>query len=76
VELLRREVGGEGYSEEEVQHMRKVVGYVKRHRAQQHHLAGKADVEHTKWTYSLKNWGHDPLKDADVQAMVERSQVG
>jgi len=38
--------------------MRKVVGYVHRHLAQR--PAG--DVEHTRWRYSLMNWGHDPLK--------------
>ncbi len=37
--------------------MRKVVGYVHRHMAQR--PAG--DVEHTRWRYSLMNWGHDPL---------------
>ena len=40
-------------------HMRKVVGYVHRHLAQ----GGPAeDVEHSRWRYSLMNWGHDPLK--------------
>ncbi|CCH31091.1 DUF3140 domain-containing protein [Actinosynnema sp. NPDC047251] len=39
-------------------HMRKVVGYVHRHLAQR----PDGDVEHTKWRYSLMNWGHDPLK--------------
>ena len=39
-------------------HMRKVVGYVRRHLAQR--PAG--DVSHTRWRYSLMNWGHDPLK--------------
>ena len=39
-------------------HMRKVVGYVHRHLAQQ----PKGDVEDTKWRHSLMNWGHDPLK--------------
>ena len=39
-------------------HMKKVVGYVRRHSAQR--PAG--DVEHTRWRYSLMNWGHDPLK--------------
>jgi hypothetical protein len=39
-------------------HMRKVVGYVHRHQAQR----PSGDVEHTKWRYSLMNWGHDPLK--------------
>ena len=39
-------------------HMSKVVGYVHRHMAQ-----GPADnVEHSRWRYSLMNWGHDPLK--------------
>ncbi len=39
--------------------MRKVVGYVARHTKQ----GGPADdVEHSKWRYSLMNWGHDPLK--------------
>jgi hypothetical protein len=38
-------------------HMRKVVGYVHRHLAQR--PAG--DVAHTRWRYSLLNWGHDPL---------------
>jgi hypothetical protein len=41
------------------EHMRKVVGYARRHLAQ----GGPAeDKEHSKWRYSLMNWGHDPLK--------------
>jgi Protein of unknown function (DUF3140) len=41
------------------QHMRKVNGYVHRHMAQ----GGPADdLEHSRWRYSLMNWGHDPLK--------------
>jgi len=39
-------------------HMRKVVGYVKRHGAQR----PRGDVTLTRWRYSLMNWGHDPLK--------------
>jgi hypothetical protein len=40
-------------------HMRKVVGYVNRHLAQ-----GGPDegAEHSRWRYSLMNWGHDPLR--------------
>jgi hypothetical protein len=38
-------------------HMRKVVGYVKRHRAQE-----PANIATSRWRYSLMNWGHDPLK--------------
>ena len=45
-------------TEEDYAHMRKVVGYVHRHMAQK----PSGDVEHTRWRYSLMNWGHDPLK--------------
>ena len=37
--------------------MRKVTGYVHRHLAQ----GPRVDVEHSRWRYSLMNWGHDPL---------------
>lgn len=40
-------------------HMAKVVGYVHRHLKQR----PNGDIKNTHWTYSLKNWGHDPLKD-------------
>lgn len=40
-------------------HMRKVVGYVHRHLAQG---GPKQDEEHSRWRYSLMNWGHDPNK--------------
>ena len=45
--------------EADYRHMRKVVGYVRRHLAQR---PGE-DVMHTRWRYSLMNWGHDPMKD-------------
>ena len=54
------EAGLSDPSEEDLAHMRKVVGYVHRHLAQR----PDGDVEHTRWRYSLMNWGHDPLKDA------------
>ena len=39
--------------------MKKVTGYVHRHLAQ----GGPAtDSEHSRWRYSLMNWGHDPAK--------------
>ena len=45
-------------TEADYAHMKKVVGYVHRHTAQ-----GPADdAEHSRWRYSLMNWGHDPLK--------------
>ena len=43
--------------DEDFAHMRKVVGYVKRHRAQE-----PANIATSLWRYSLMNWGHDPLK--------------
>jgi hypothetical protein len=46
-------------SDGDYRHMRKVIGYVHRHVAQ----GGPAeDKEHSRWRYSLMNWGHDPLK--------------
>jgi hypothetical protein len=37
--------------------MLKVVGFVRRHRAQE-----PANMVTSRWRYSLMNWGHDPLK--------------
>jgi len=37
-------------------HMRKVVGFIRRHLAQR---PGR-NVETSRWRYSLMNWGHDP----------------
>ena len=40
-------------------HMKKVVGFVRRHLKQ----GGPAeDKAHSDWRYSLMNWGHDPMK--------------
>lgn len=44
--------------EDDLAHMKKVIGYCRRHLAQR--PAG--DVSKTRWRYSLMNWGHDPLK--------------
>jgi hypothetical protein len=41
-------------------HMRKVIGFVRRHCAQGPHEEGR--VPTSRWRYSLMNWGHDPLK--------------
>ena len=40
-------------------HMRKVVGYAKRHLAQR----PSGNLRDTAWRYSLMNWGHDPTKE-------------
>ena len=46
------------YTEEDIEHMGRVVSYVHRHQAQ----GPEGDVEDSNWRYSLMNWGHDPLK--------------
>ncbi len=45
-------------SEDDYAHMQKVNAYIGRHGAQK----PSGDVESSDWRYSLKNWGHDPLK--------------
>ncbi|MBD1935508.1 MULTISPECIES: DUF3140 domain-containing protein [Cyanophyceae] len=54
IELLQKN----DYSEDDLAHMKKVISYVHRHSAQK----PSGDVEHTRWRYSLMNWGYDPLK--------------
>ncbi len=44
--------------EDDAKQMKRVAGYVHRHLAQK---PGQ-DVEHSRWRYSLMNWGHDPLR--------------
>ncbi len=39
-------------------HMKKVIGYCRRHLAQRPY----GDVTDTRWRWSLMNWGHDPLR--------------
>lgn len=56
IELLHKKSGD--LDEDDLAHMRKVVGYVHRHMAQK-----PAHPEHSRWAASLKNWGHDPAKD-------------
>jgi hypothetical protein len=45
-------------TDDDYAHMRKVIGYAKRHLKQR----PSGDVRNTKWRYSLMNWGHDPVK--------------
>jgi hypothetical protein len=44
-------------NEDDYGHMRRVVGYIRRHLAQE-----PANIVTSRWRYSLMNWGHDPLK--------------
>jgi hypothetical protein len=46
------------YTDEDIDHMGRVVSYVHRHQAQK----PQGEVEDSNWRYSLMNWGHDPLK--------------
>ncbi len=46
----------------QLQHMRKVVGFIRRHRAQR----PRGDITRTRWRYSLMNWGHDPMKSDPI----------
>ena len=45
-------------TEDDYAHMRAVVAYNRRHLAQG---GPREDKEHSRWRYSLMNWGHDPL---------------
>ena len=47
---------------DDLDHMSKVTGYIKRHLAQ----TPSDDIRESDWRYSLMNWGHDPCKDDDV----------
>ena len=51
------ETPGEALSEADYAHMRKTIGFIRRHRAQE-----PANLVTSRWRYSLMNWGHDPLK--------------
>ncbi|QEH38436.1 hypothetical protein OJF2_70370 [Aquisphaera giovannonii] len=56
------------YTDDDLKHMAKVVGYVHRHLAQR----PDGDVEETPWRYSLMNWGHDPAKDKSAHKAKAR----
>ena len=44
--------------DEDYGHMRKVVGFIRRHSAQR-----PENIFTSRWRYSLMNWGHDPVKE-------------
>ncbi|CZR41542.1 uncharacterized protein FPRO_11131 [Fusarium proliferatum ET1] len=67
VEILKEnpKKAPEKYTDEQIQHMRKVVSYCKRHLAQEtkaNNDKSPEEVKKTKSYASLKNWGHDFLK--------------
>ena len=66
VEILRTPASD--LEEGDYAHMRKVVGYVRRHLAQT-----PANAATSRWRYSLMNWGHDPLKDVTAVQQLGNS---
>ena len=65
VEIKKKKVAD--LTDDDLAHMKKVVGYVARHSKQ----GPKSDVEHSNWRYSLMNWGHDPPKDPSPDSVLE-----
>lgn len=55
VGILRRRKAD--LDESDYRHMRKVVGFVRRHLGQE-----PANAITSRWRWSLMNWGHDPTK--------------
>lgn len=48
----------EDLTDSDYSHMKKVIGYCRRHLAQR----PWGDVTDSRWRWSLMNWGHDPLR--------------
>ena len=59
MKILDKKVGD--LTGEDIAHMKKTNGYISRHLKQKPDK-GKDELAETDWTYSLRNWGHDPLK--------------
>src|SRR5512146_2608135 len=66
--LAIRAKPSEDLTEADYAHMRKVVGYCRRHLAQR----PWGDVSNTRWRYSLMNWGHDPLRPTEASPASPR----
>ena len=58
VEILHRKKAD--LDEDDYAHMVRVIGYIRRHSAQRPEKDAE-ELAHMNWTYSLKNWGNDPL---------------
>lgn len=56
VEILHKDPAA--YDDEDLQHMRQVIGYIKHNKAQR---PANEPLENSRWRYALMNWGHDPL---------------
>lgn len=58
LQILRK--NDEELTNDDYAHMRKVVGFVRRHSAQR-----PQNIYTSRWRYSLMNWGHDPVKEGE-----------
>ena len=56
--LSIRDKAADDLTDADYRHMKKVIGYCRRHLAQRPF----GDIKDTRWRWSLMNWGHDPLK--------------
>jgi hypothetical protein len=56
--LAIRDADPQDLTDGDYRHMKKVIGYCRRHLAQR----PWGDVTETRWRWSLMNWGHDPMK--------------
>ena len=56
--LAIRAKPAEDLTDADYAHMKKVIGYCRRHLAQR----PWGEVTDTRWRWSLMNWGHDPLR--------------
>lgn len=56
--LQIRDTAAADLTDADYRHMKKVIGYCRRHLAQR----PWGDVTDTRWRWSLMNWAHDPLK--------------
>lgn len=56
--LAIRDTKDADLTDADYRHMKKVIGYCRRHLAQR----PWGDITDTRWRWSLMNWGHDPLK--------------
>jgi hypothetical protein len=65
LKILSKE--GRGLIHGDYAHMTKVVGFVRRHLAQE-----PANRVTSPWRYSLMNWGHDPLKRLPCARKADR----
>ncbi|KAK4684291.1 hypothetical protein P7C73_g5900, partial [Tremellales sp. Uapishka_1] len=81
VDILTRnpDKDADKYTDEDIEHMRRVVSYCKRHMAQEDHLKSEKSPEElmqSKSTRSLKNWGHDPMKTLDKGEQEQVKESG